>query len=44
MLYLLLGFSVVWVCHFAYLLVIDRQARQLQCRLHARAKATPADA
>ncbi len=41
MLYLLLGFSVVWVCHFAYLFVIDRQARQLQCRLQARAKAAP---
>ena len=44
MLYLLLGFSVVWVCHFAYLFVIDRQARQLECRLRARAKTAPGGA
>jgi CcmD family protein len=39
--YLVLGFSVVWVCHFIYLLVIDRQARQLHRRLDARMKETP---
>ena len=37
MFYLVLGFSVVWVCLFGYLYVIDRQARQLQRRLDARA-------
>jgi hypothetical protein len=41
MLYLVLGFSTLWVCHFAYLFVIDRQARQLHRRLDARAGATP---
>ena len=39
MFYLVLGFSVVWVCLFGYLYVIDRQARQLQRRLDARASA-----
>jgi CcmD family protein len=39
MFYLVLGFCVVWVCHFAYLFVIDRQARQLRRRLDARASA-----
>jgi len=34
--YLVLGFCVVWVCHFAYLFVLDRQARQLGRRLDAR--------
>lgn len=37
---LVVGFSVVWVCHFAYLFVIDRQARQLHRRLDARTGAT----
>ncbi len=37
--YLVLGFCLVWVCHFAYLLVLDRQARQLSRRLDARASA-----
>ena len=41
MLYLTLGFGVVWVCHFVYLLIIDGQVRQLQRRLDARAGATP---
>ena len=36
MLYLVLGFSTIWVCHFIYLFVIDRQARQLHRRLDAR--------
>ena len=36
MFYLVLGFCVVWVCHFVYLTVIDRQARQLCRRLDAR--------
>ena len=41
MLYLALGFGVVWVCHFAYLLILDGQVRQLQRRLDARAGAAP---
>ena len=44
MVYLVLGFSVVWVCHFAYLFVIDRQARQLHRRLDARVRETPGSA
>jgi hypothetical protein len=43
MLYLVLGFSVVWACHLAYLLILDGQARQLRRRLDARAGATPGD-
>jgi len=35
--YLVAGFCIVWVCHFGYLLAIDRQARQLRRRLDARA-------
>lgn len=41
MLYLLLSFGVVWVCHFVYLFIIDGQVRQLQRRLHARTEAAP---
>ncbi|MCL5280220.1 MAG: CcmD family protein [Planctomycetes bacterium] len=41
MFYLVLGFCTVWVCHFAYLAVLDRQATQLRRRLEARANATP---
>jgi CcmD family protein len=41
MCYLVLGFSIVWVCHFTYLFVIDRQARQLHRRLDARERETP---
>ncbi len=41
MVYLVLGFCTVWVCHFAYLFVIDRQARQLRHRLDARVRETP---
>ena len=41
MFYLVLGFCVVWVCHFAYLSVLDRQARQLRRRLDARGNAAP---
>ena len=41
MFYLVLGFSVVWVCHLTYLLVLDRQARLLQRRLDARAGVVP---
>jgi hypothetical protein len=37
MLYLSLGFAVVWVCHFIYLLILDGQVRQFQRRLQARA-------
>jgi CcmD family protein len=44
MLYLTLGFCVVWVCHFGYLFVIDSQTRQLQRRLEARSGASPAGA
>lgn len=44
MFYLSLGFCVVWVCHLLYLLVIDRQARQLRRRLDARVTPSPADA
>jgi len=40
MFYLVLGFCAVWVCHFAYLSVIDRQVRQLRRRLDARATAS----
>ncbi len=39
MVYLVLGFCVVWVCHFVYLSVIDRQAKQLRRRLDARVNA-----
>jgi CcmD family protein len=39
MFYLVLGFCIVWVCHFAYLTVIDRQATQLRRRLDARVDA-----
>lgn len=39
MVYLILGFIVVWICHFTYLFVIDRQTRQLRRRLDARATA-----
>jgi len=39
MFYLVLGFCVVWVCHFAYLCAIDRQATQLRRRLEARVNA-----
>jgi CcmD family protein len=40
MFYLVSGFCIVWMCHFAYLLVIDRQARRLRRRLAARTGAT----
>ena len=39
MFYLVLGFCVVWVCHFVYLSMIDRQAKQLRRRLDARMNA-----
>jgi CcmD family protein len=39
MFYLVLGFCVVWVCHFVWLSVIDRQATQLRRRLDALANA-----
>ncbi len=42
--YLVAGFSVVWVCHFAYLFMIDRQARQLHRRLDARTRETASNA
>ncbi len=38
--YLVLGFCVVWVCHFVWLLAVDRQARQLRRRLEARTAAS----
>jgi CcmD family protein len=41
MVYLSLGFAVVWACYFAYLYVVDRQVRQLRRRLDARLKASP---
>jgi CcmD family protein len=41
MVYLSLGFAVVWVCYFAYLCVVDRQVVQLRRRLEARMKASP---
>lgn len=44
MLYLMLGFAIVWVCHFAYLWVIDGQVRQLRRRLEARTGTSPNDA
>jgi len=40
MVYLALGFAVVWVCHFTYLVILDKQARQLQRRLDARVGAS----
>jgi hypothetical protein len=40
MFYLCLAFSLVWVCHLAYLLVVDNHLRQLQRRLDARVKAS----
>ncbi len=40
MVYLALGFCTIWVCHFAYLFVIDRQARQLDRRFDARVRET----
>jgi hypothetical protein len=42
MFYLSLAFSLVWVCHFIYLLVIDRQVRQMERRVQARAGAPSA--
>jgi CcmD family protein len=39
--FLALGFCVVWACHLGYLLVIDRQARQLRRRLDARGTVSP---
>ncbi len=40
MLYLSLAFSLVWVCHLAYLLMIDRQVRQMGRRMQARAESS----
>ncbi len=40
MFYLCLGFSIVWLCHLAYLLTIDNHTRQLRRRLNARAEAS----
>ncbi len=37
MFYLVLGFCVVWACYFAYLFVLDQQARQLRRQWEARA-------
>ena len=39
MFYLCLAISFVWVCHLVYLLVIDRQVRQMGRRIQARAEA-----
>ena len=39
MFYLCLAFSCVWACHLVYLLVIDRQVRQMGRRIQARAEA-----
>jgi hypothetical protein len=44
MFYLVLGFGVVWVCHLVWLLVVDRQARQLRRRLEAGASASSNEA
>ncbi|UCD52536.1 MAG: hypothetical protein JSW27_07845 [Phycisphaerales bacterium] len=41
MFYLCLAFSLVWICHLAYLLAIDRQVRQMGRRMKARADAPP---
>lgn len=40
MFYLSLAFSLVWVCHLVYLLMIDRQVRQIGRRIQARAQAS----
>ena len=40
MFYLCLAFSCVWACHLAYLLVIDRQIRQIGRRIQARTEAS----
>ena len=36
MFYLCLAVTLMWMCHLAYFVVIDRQARQLRHRLDAR--------
>ena len=41
MLFLALGFCVVWTCHLVYLFVLDRQVRQLHRKLEARRTALP---
>jgi len=38
MFYLSLAFSLVWLCHLAYLLVLDRQLRQMARSMQARAE------
>jgi hypothetical protein len=43
MLYLCLAFSSVWVCHFVYLVTIDRQVRQMARKVQARAEAPSAE-
>lgn len=36
MFYLCLGFSVVWICHFAYLFTIDGKIREMRRIMDAR--------
>ena len=43
MFYLCLAFSLVWVCHGAYLLAVDRQIRHMSRRLDARARVPRTD-
>ena len=38
MFYLCLAVTFMWVCHLAYLFVVDKEARQLRRRLDAREK------
>ena len=36
MTYLCLGFSVGWICHFAYLFIIDGKTREMRRIMDAR--------
>jgi len=43
MVYLCLGFSVVWICHFAYLFIIDSKIREMRRIMDARAGQATSD-
>jgi len=38
--YLCLGFSVLWICHFAYLFTIDNKIREMRKIINARSEDT----
>jgi hypothetical protein len=40
MTYLCLGFSVVWICHFVYLFIIDGKIREMRRIMDLRAGET----